>query len=162
MDEVAQRRLQQYSELLRRWNRAFNLVSRKDVHRLESRHVHDSLRLLAELDSDGALLDIGSGGGLPGLVLAIAEPRRPVVLLDRSDRKCRFLTQAAAELELGNVTVECADIDDFHAPEAFAYVVSRAVAPVDDVWQWAAPRLAKAGKMLHMTGGETITVRTKT
>lgn len=161
MDEEAQRRLQRFSDLLKRWNRAFNLVSRKDVHRLESRHVDDSLRLLASLDSEGPLLDIGSGGGLPGLVLAIAQPQRSVVLLDRSDRKCRFLIQAATELELTNVKVVCADIESFQAPHVFTYVVSRAVAPADTVWQWAEPLLAKAGKMLHMTGGETITVQIK-
>ncbi len=161
MDEEAQRRLLQFSDLLRRWNRAFNLVSRKDVHRLESRHLDDSLRLLVEMDEPGALLDIGSGGGLPGLVLAIAEPQRPVVLLDRSERKCRFLAQAAAELQLANAQVLCADIDSYEAPHAFTYVASRAVAPADVVWRWAEPRLAKGGKMLHMTGGETVTVRIK-
>ena len=159
MDEAARVRLTAFAELLKSWNKAFNLVSRQDINRLQTRHIDDALRLLPQLTRPGRLLDIGSGAGLPGIVLAIAEPSRPVVVLDRSERKCRFLTQAVAELDLQNVEVVCEDAASYAPPERFAYVVSRAVASADTVWKWAEPVLEKQGRMLHMTGNAEITVR---
>ena len=159
MDETARARLTAFAELLKSWNKAFNLVSRRDINRLQTRHIDDALRLLPRLTLPGRLLDIGSGGGLPGLVLAIAEPTRPVALLDRSERKCRLLTQAVAELGVANVVVVCEDAASYVPSELYTYVVSRAVAPVDTVWKWAEPMLEKQGRMLHMTGNAEITVR---
>ena len=113
------------------------------------------------LERAGDLLDIGSGGGLPGMVIAIADQQRPVVLLDRSEKKCRFLAQASVELALPNVEVVCCAAENLDRAEAFSYVVSRAVAPPDVVWKWAEPLLEKQGKMLHMTGDQQISERSK-
>ncbi len=161
MDDQLKARLGEFSDLLIQWNGAMNLVSRRDIHRLQERHIDDSLRLVPLLEREGALLDIGSGGGLPGIVLAIAQPQRTVVLLDRAEKKCRFLAQAATELQLDNVEVVCGAAESLDRPGVFTYVVSRAVAPAESVWKWAEPLLQKQGKMLHMTGEQQITQRSR-
>ena len=160
-DAVAVDQLLEFANLLRQWNTAMNLVSRRDVHRVLERHVLDSLRCLSHLDTTGGLLDIGSGGGFPGLVLAIAERRRPVVLLDRSVKKCRYLARVGDELGLDNLAVVCGDAADHRPEQPYGFVTSRAVADVETVWRWCQPLLREAGKLIHMTGEQHITTRVR-
>lgn len=141
-----------FAELLQKWNRHFNLLSRRDMGRVWSRHILDSLSVVPFLRGR-RILDLGSGGGFPGLPLAIAEPEREFLLVDRHQRKCRFLEQAAASLELANVRVHCGDVAELvPAPGigsscavesgCFDTVTSRAVAPPAAVWALIRPLLA--------------------
>ena len=139
-------KLDAFEALLRRWNRRYNLVSRRDVGRLRERHVCDSLALLPWWQ--GRLADIGSGAGLPGLPLAIVRPTASVVLVERSVGKCRFLRQAAIDLQLGNVEVVAADATRYRPAAPFDTVVARAVAPADKAWQLMRPLLAPTGSAL--------------
>lgn len=129
-----------FEALLKRWNRRFNLVARGDEPRLRERHVLDSLALLPWWK--GTLADIGSGAGFPGLPLAIARPCSTVVLIERSERKCRFLRQALIDLELANVQLVNSDVVDYRPGKLFDTVTVRAVAPPEQAWQLAHPLAA--------------------
>lgn len=133
-------RLAAFGDLLLRWNRTFNIISRQDQARLVPRHLLDSLSVAPWLRGP-AVLDLGTGGGLPGIPLAILRADLSFTLLDRSQRKIRFVAQACRALELGNVTPLCADAGQL-APEArFDSIVSRAVTQLGTLWKLARPLL---------------------
>jgi 16S rRNA (guanine527-N7)-methyltransferase len=144
-------RLLQFAALLRRWNGAFNLVSRRDAPRLVARHLLDALSLAPMLQG-ARVLDLGTGAGLPGVPLAIANPDKAFTLIDRSERRIRFVRQATIDLGLSNVTPIAADFADFRADGLFDTVVSRAVAKPAALWRVAADLLAPGGIVLFQVG----------
>ena len=135
--------LVRFAALLRRWNNAFNLVSRRDVPRLAARHLLDALSLVPMVVGR-RVLDLGTGAGLPGVPLAIARPDIEFTLLDRSERRIRFVRQATLDLGLQNVVPVSADYADFRPGSLFDTVVSRAVAKPVALWRAAAPCVAIA------------------
>lgn len=143
--------LADYVAVVEKWNKTFNLVSRADIGRLAQRHVLDSLTGLTLLRG-ARILDVGSGAGLPGLVLAIADPAREFTLCDRTSRRCRFLTQAARNLGLHNVTVVESDLapgGGLPGVEArFDTVVARAVRPAAQMWRLVSGVRAEDGILL--------------
>jgi 16S rRNA (guanine527-N7)-methyltransferase len=143
--------LGRFAALLEKWNRHFNLLSRKDIDRLWSRHILDSLSITSLLTGD-RILDFGSGGGFPGLPLAVVNPQREFVLLDRHQRKCRFLDQVIGALELSNTRVICADVKELAGEQdtSFDCVTSRAVAPAEQVWQRVRSLLQPQGRLIVM------------
>jgi 16S rRNA (guanine527-N7)-methyltransferase len=141
-------RLLAFAAMLERANKAINLVSRQDVARLVPRHLLDSLSV-APLLPAGRVMDLGTGGGLPGVPLAIAREDVRFTLVDRSERKIRFVSRAVRELGLDNVTVLCGDAVELTlAP--FDAVVSRAVTSPGRLWAMAEPRLAAGGIVVVM------------
>lgn len=136
-------RLDAFAALLLEWNRRINLVSARDAAELRQRHVEDSLQLLPLLP-DGRLIDIGSGGGFPGLVVAAAEPERPVALVESDKRKAAFLATAAARLGLPKVAVHAARAEDV-ALSGMAALTARAFAPLTQILPYAARFLASGG-----------------
>lgn len=158
-----------YVALLRRWNTAFNLVGRSDVHRLIERHVLDGLQLgqvlqpgresqpRPQLQAGPAqhppnLLDIGSGAGLPGMVLAIAFPELQVTLLERAPRRARFLVQTQAQLKLPNLRIVNGDAAVWRNASPFAFVTARAVASGDVLGEMVRPHLASTGVLVAQFG----------
>ncbi len=143
-----------YIALLVQWNKRINLLSRRDIGRIWPRHVLDSLSILPFIKGP-RILDLGSGGGLPGIPLAIAAPQHTFTLLDRSDRKTRFLEHVVLRLGLANVIVTCADVTDrTHCngeTVAMSTIVSRAVAEPARIWQMAQGWLAANGIMVLMS-----------
>lgn len=150
-------RLVVFADLVRMANRAFNLVSRQDIGRLETRHILDSLALGMWMSRDlgvgshHRLLDIGSGGGFPGMILAILWPDTHVTLLDRSAKKTRFLERSANTLGLANIEVKCHDVEAEPLSERFDFITSRAVAPVSMMWPWVCRNLSPDGVFVHMS-----------
>ena len=126
-------KLRAFEALIRKWTRYCGLVSKAALRRLRERHIWDSLTLLPWWH--GRLLDIGTGAGLPGVPLAIARPDAPVLLMERSDRKSRFLRQAIIDLELSNVELAVADAASYPAERTFDTVVARALAPPPAAWE---------------------------
>lgn len=143
-------RLELYTALLLRWNRTINLISRRDEPALWSRHVADALALLPLIPTDFAFgLDLGSGGGLPGLVLAIATGR-PFHLVEADHRKATFLREAARETG-ATVTVHATRIET-HPVRVAPLITARALAPLPLLLAWAAPSLAPDGVCLFPKG----------
>lgn len=149
LDRFRADRLLRFAGLLERWNRAFNLVSRRDMGRLYQRHLLDSLTL-APLLRGREVLDLGTGAGLPGVPLAIAREDVHFTLVDRNERRIRFVDRAVRELELGNVTARALDVRELPAQQRFDTVVCRAVASLQAVWALVRPRLTAGGRLLVM------------
>ena len=140
LNEDKVEKLKGYVIELVKWNQRFNFVSRKDIHRLAQRHILDSAAVYHMLQP-GDVLDIGTGAGLPGMVLAILDygnqHERQYVLADRNARKVRFLNHVSDELGLSYVKATQMDVGRAPNDHKFSNVVSRAVAPVEQLWQWS-------------------------
>ena len=117
---------------------------------MRERHTADSLALLPWVA--GRLADVGAGAGLPGIPVAIARPGVPVVLIERSTRKCAFLRHAVVELDLPNVHVEAHDARGYAAPDPFDTVTVRAVAPPAQAWDLVRHLLKPGGSALLQSG----------
>lgn len=138
-----------YLGLLLRWNRTYNLTSIKDPYQCVVRHLLDSLPLVSRVKGD-KIIDIGSGGGLPGIPLAISLPGLQFTLLDSNGKKCRFLTQVKGELKLGNVNVVHRRVEE--ETQIFDQVVTRAFASLGDIISWSSHLLSPNGTILAMKG----------
>jgi 16S rRNA (guanine527-N7)-methyltransferase len=120
--------LEQFVALLLRWNKVHNLTGVRGADEVVDRHLVESFALRALLEG-AAIADVGSGGGLPGLPLAIAEPERRFTLIESRSKRVAFLRHAAAELELRNVEVAHGRAEGLRVEQPFATVLARAVAP---------------------------------
>lgn len=147
-----QQKIAGYLDLIRQWNTAYSLVSANDAqHRLHE-HVTDSLSLLPYLPKIDSHLDIGSGGGFPGIPIAIYRPFQEIVVNDRSRNKCRFLRAVKANLKLQNVTVIEQDIREPHpAGTRFKSITIRSVAQPIQAWLLARNHLHKDGSAFLQT-----------
>lgn len=150
LPDGAAAKLAAFEALVQRWNARSNLVARGDIAHLRERHTTDSLALLPWVA--GRLADVGAGAGLPGIPLAIARPGVPVVLIERSTRKCAFLRHAIVELDLPNVDVEACDVSLYREPDAFDTVTVRAVAPPAQAWNLVRHLLKPGGSTLLQSG----------
>lgn len=127
----ATRKLLAYVDLLVKWNRTYNLTAIREPERMVSHHLIDSLSVLPHLDP-GSLVDVGAGGGLPGIPIAIAQPHRAVSLNDSNQKKAAFMQQAAIELGLSNVEVHAGRAETWHPVPRFDGAISRAFAELGD------------------------------
>jgi 16S rRNA (guanine527-N7)-methyltransferase len=142
-----------YLELLAKWNKTYNLTAIRDPLQAVSLHLLDSLTVLRELsDRRGALADVGSGGGLPGIPLAIAEPERRVTLNDANEKKGAFLRQAVIELGLRNADVHVGRAEQWPPAQGFAVVISRGFASVVDFLSACRHLAAPDGVLAAMKG----------
>ncbi|MAM00449.1 16S rRNA (guanine(527)-N(7))-methyltransferase RsmG [Hydrocarboniclastica marina] len=148
-------RLLAFRELLEKWNKAYNLTSVRDPAQMIGRHLLDSLSIAPWVTATD-LLDVGSGGGLPVLPLAIIMPGTRFVALDSNSKKTRFLTQCKLELGLDNVEVVHARAEDFQPAQRFSQVSSRAFTAIANMVRWCGPLLAEEGEFLAMKGPEWI------
>jgi 16S rRNA (guanine527-N7)-methyltransferase len=139
-----------YADLIRQWSDAMNLVSRADLDRLESRHLIDSLAFAPHVRGP-RIADLGTGAGLPGIPIAIARPEVAVTLLDRSEKRLRFVRHVCVSLALPNVDVLAAEAERFRPGTGFDTVVARALAEPDDTWRLARPLLAAHGRLVWAT-----------
>ncbi len=152
LDERRVDALLEYLALLQKWNRAFNLTAVREPREMVVKHLLDSLAVTPWFDG-GHVLDIGSGAGLPGIPLAIAQPDRRFDLLDSNGKKTRFMHEAARRLGLGNVAVIHSRIEDLRAPEGgYDIVTARAFASLGEIVALAAPLLHPGGKILALKG----------
>jgi len=151
LPEGAYIRLAAYLVLLERWNRAYNLTAVREPEAMVIRHLLDSLSILPWLTGP-RVLDVGSGAGLPGIPLAIAQPEYEFCLLDSNGKRTRFLIQATAELHLSNVSVVRSRAEDYRPATLFNSVVSRAFATLAELAVDAGRLCAPTGRLLAMKG----------
>lgn len=140
-----------YVELLARWNQAYNLTAIRDKHEMISRHLLDSLVLWPHIQAT-KVLDVGSGAGLPGLVLAITQPEVQWVLLDSNGKKTRFMQQAVLELRLKNVTVVQHRVEHYQPESLFSQITARAYSELRLFYQQTQHLRAADGGLLAMKG----------
>ena len=155
--EFSEKQLQQLlllDDVYRHWNEKINVVSRKDIDQLYERHVLHSLAIAAVMNFTGNpdIIDIGTGGGFPGIPLAIMYPEIQFHLVDSIGKKLKVVNEVAAALQLKNVTTRHSRAEDI-TDRKFDFVVSRAVAPVKDLWRWGKPLLRDQRKMASFKNG---------
>ena len=150
----AQAKLAAYVALLAKWNRTYSLTAIREPTKVVSHHVLDALAVLPYLPSAGRLrvLDVGSGGGLPGIPLAIARPEWHVAMIDSSAKKGAFVRQAAIELPLPNAEAITARVEDYEPAAPFEIVISRAFADLATFAAVSARHLALSGRLYAMKG----------
>ncbi|WP_285960405.1 16S rRNA (guanine(527)-N(7))-methyltransferase RsmG [Pseudomonas tohonis] len=126
-----------YLALLIKWNKAYNLTAVRDPDEMVSRHLLDSLSVVPHVAALGDhWLDVGSGGGMPGIPLAILFPDRRFTLLDSNGKKTRFLTQVKLELKLANLEVIHSRVEAVQPERPFAGIISRAFSSLEDFANW--------------------------
>ena len=150
----ARDKLLAFLELLAKWNRTYNLTAIRDPMKMVSHHLLDSLAVVPHLPmpAGGRLADVGSGGGLPGIPLAIARPQWAVTLNDSIQKKTTFLRQTAIELDLGNVDVHPGRVEQWRPEQPFSVVISRGFAELADFVSACGHLLAKGGALAAMKG----------
>ena len=149
LTETQQRTLLLYLDQLLLWNKAYNLTAITDPVEALVKHVIDCLAIITHLPS-GSLLDIGTGAGLPAVIIAICQPERPCTALDSNQKKVRFIKQISSELGLSNVQPIASRIEAHEA--SYDVVTSRAFASLIDFVDAAQPRLADGGYLCAMKG----------
>ena len=149
LPDEAQHKLLAFRDLLLKWNKTYNLTALRDPAQAISHHLLDSLAILPHVGA-GNLLDVGSGGGLPGIPLAIAMPELAVTMVDTVQKKTTFLQQAVIELGLKNVTVHHARVEELQGQ--YAQISSRAFAEIGLFISLTRHLLAPGGRWLAMKG----------
>lgn len=151
VDAQTQTRLLQYLALLHKWNRVHNLTAVREPKKMVTQHILDCLAVLPYIEGK-RLVDVGSGGGLPGIPLALARPQLEVTLLDSNHKKTVFLQQAVIDLQLTNVNVVCARVEDFKPQHPFDLVISRAFSDLGEFARLTRHLCAPGGALLAMKG----------
>lgn len=152
----AEAKLLAYLALLDKWNRVYNLTAVREVERMVGHHLLDSLAAVPFFQGGGSdlirVLDVGSGGGLPGIPLAIARPELQVTLVDSIAKKTAFLQQAKAELGLVNLNVVTGRVEDYRPETGFDVITSRAFSDLKEFVTLTRHLLRPAGRWLAMKG----------
>jgi 16S rRNA (guanine527-N7)-methyltransferase len=147
-----QDKLMNYLALMFKWNAVYNLTSLRDPMQMVTHHLLDSLAAVPAFAAAKNVLDVGSGGGLPGIVLAIVRPDMKVSMIDTVHKKTAFLTQVKAELGLANVTVYTARVEQLQVSDKFDVITSRAFADLSDFVNWSSHLLADGGRYIALKG----------
>ena len=135
LSEAQHAQLLAYLALLIKWNKAYNLTAVRNPDEMVSRHLLDSLSVMPFIHSE-RWLDVGSGGGMPGIPLAILHPHKQVTVLDSNGKKTRFLTQVKLELKLDNLQVIHKRVEEFQPELPFTGIVSRAFSSMENFTNW--------------------------
>ena len=151
LDNATAEKLLAYLDLLYKWNRAYNLTAIRDEKAAIPLQLLDSLSILPFI-GEGPLLDIGSGGGLPGIPIAICHPGQEITLLDSNGKKTRFLNQARLELGLGNVQVIHERIENWHPGTLPKIITSRAFASLAQILDWCRHLVTPETRLVAMKG----------
>jgi len=155
-------KLKQYTALLREWNAKINLVSRKDMERLETKHLAHCLTItkFLRLMPKGRVLDVGTGGGLPGIPMSICYPQANFTLMDSIAKKVMVVDDIRSRLELSNVEVIRGRAEELPKKKTYDFVLGRAVTALPVFFGWVRDKVAKGGRhspangILYLKGGD--------
>lgn len=155
LSDDQQRLLLDYVNLLVKWNQAYNLTAIRDPLEMVTRHLLDSLAVLPYLeDGDGGeTLDVGTGAGIPGIILAVSRPQQAFTLLDSNGKKTRFVRQARRELGLDNVEVVHGRVEQYR--KAPSQIICRAFASLSDMLALMTPIMTDNTRLLAMKAAST-------
>ena len=147
-----QNKIINYLIILSKWNSVYNLTAIRDPKEMMTHHVLDSLSAVPAFTEAQNVLDVGSGGGLPGMILAICYPDKKISMIDTVSKKTAFLNQAKAELGLNNVTVYSARVESLQVNQPFDVITSRAFSELNNFVNWSQHLLAEGGRFIAMKG----------
>ena len=142
-------KLMSYLTLLQKWNKVYNLTAIRDPEEMLIKHLWDSLAIMPHIEGE-RLIDVGTGGGLPGIPLAICFPEKQIDLLDSNSKKTRFLIQAKAGLGLTNTNVIHSRVEEYQPEPLYDGVVSRAFAAMEDMLHWTHHLIPEGGSWWAM------------
>jgi 16S rRNA (guanine527-N7)-methyltransferase len=151
LSDETQEKLLQYLYLLEKWNRTYNLTAVREINQMIPKHLLDSLAIMPWVQPQH-ILDVGTGAGLPGVVLALTQPTWHWVLLDSNAKKIRFIQQVIIELGLKNVETVCARLEQHQPTQPYDSIVSRAFADVATFYHLSMKWCAPEGCLLAMKG----------
>lgn len=141
-----------YYELLAKHGEERGLIGPRELPRLWDRHIVNSALVGSLLPAEGTLADVGSGAGLPGIVLGIIRPEMQVDLIEPMERRTDWLHEVVDALELDNVYIKRGRADEFHDAFEYDFVTARAVAPMDRLTRWTLPLVRPGGQLLALKG----------
>jgi len=143
--EKQEKQLAALEGLYKEWNSQINVISRKDIDQLYPKHVLHSLSIaaIADFKSGSRIIDIGTGGGFPGIPLAIFYPDVEFVLCDSINKKLNVVREISKAIGLANVSVEWKRAEEIKEKNSFDFAISRAVAPLGKLWRWSSPLIRK-------------------
>lgn len=149
-----ERQFRELDALYRDWNEKINLISRKDIDSLYEKHILHSLAIavLCNFNPGARVVDIGTGGGFPGIPLAIFFPDVEFLLVDSIGKKIKVVHAVAEAIGLKNVTAIHSRVEDVKNKQ-FDFAVSRAVAPLGDLWRWVSPFLVEGKQSEELANG---------
>ena len=152
-------KFEKYLSLIRSWSKRTNLISKNDIDFVVEKHFLPSIFLFSEIKNNNhkKILDIGSGGGFPGIVLMIMNSDFMITLLDSSHKKCMFLKELSETIEI-NCDVICMRVEDYinESDEKYDITVSRAVSKLSSLWEWSGPLLKNDGLLYALKGGNCL------
>jgi 16S rRNA (guanine527-N7)-methyltransferase len=151
LSDDQQTRLLDYLALMKKWNKVHNLTAVREPEAMVTLHLLDSLAVLPHI-GQGRLLDVGSGGGLPGIPLAIARPDLAVTVMDSNHKKASFMRQAKATLALTNLEVVCGRVEEYRPESLYDMIISRAFSEIAEFVRLTRHLLAPGGRWLAMKG----------
>ena len=162
LEENTWQELQAYIDLLREWNSKINLVSRKDTDRLEIKHLAHCLTItkFLRLMPKARLLDVGTGGGLPGIPLAICYPQAKFTLMDSIGKKVMVVEDMVKQLNLQNTEVKRGRVEELPSKKSYDFIIGRAVTALPTFFSWVQNKIAKGSKnspangILYLKGGD--------
>jgi 16S rRNA (guanine527-N7)-methyltransferase len=160
--ETQWEKLKEYTALLREWNAKINLVSRKDMDRLETKHLAHCLTItkFLRLMPKARILDVGTGGGLPGIPMAICYPQSKFTLIDSIAKKTMVVEDIAQRLNLLNVDVRRGRVEELPKKKTYDFILGRAVTSLPVFFGWVRDKVAKGSKnspangILYLKGGD--------
>lgn len=154
LSDAQHARLIDYLALMVKWNGVYNLTAVREPARMVTQHLLDSLAAVPAFGDAHRVLDVGAGGGLPGIVLAIwaaeARPDMRITMIDTVHKKTAFLTQVKVELGLSNVEVQTGRVEQWQAPHRFDVITSRAFADLSDFVAWSRHLLEDGGRYIAL------------
>ncbi len=155
-NNTQRQQFRQYLDVLLNWSQKQNLISHHDISNIVERHFLPSAFMVKRIcdQTNPRILDVGSGAGFPGIVVAILKPDFNLTLIDSSRKKYLFLTEICEVLGI-NAEIICDRIDSFvpGKEKSFEFIISRAVTSLNNLWCWLNSLLIDKGKMVAMKGG---------